>query len=70
MDVQRLRPIRFGDYLLERAVITEAQLLDALAEHWAKGCRIGESIADRGYVARADIERLAGEFQNLHTVYV
>jgi hypothetical protein len=70
MDVQRLRPIRFGDYLLEREVITEGQLLDALAEHWIKGCRLGESIADRGYLERGEIERLASEFANLHTIYV
>ena len=65
-----LTPIRFGDFLVERKLITEKQLLDALAEHWMSGCRIGESVAKRGYVGRAEVERLASEFQNLSTIYV
>ncbi len=65
-----LQPIRFGDFLVERQFINEKQLLDALAEHWMIGCRIGESVARRGYVPRADVERLAGEFQNLSVIYV
>lgn len=65
-----LQPIRFGDYLVERKLINEKQLLDALAEHWMSGCRIGESVARRGYVTQRDVERLASEFQNLSTIYV
>jgi hypothetical protein len=65
-----LQPIRFGDFLVERKLINEKQLLDALAEHWVSGCRIGESVARRGYVAKAEVERLASEFQNLSTIYV
>lgn len=56
--------------MVERKLITEKQLLDALAEHWMSGCRIGESVAKRGYVPRAEVERLATEFQNLSTIYV
>jgi hypothetical protein len=65
-----LQPIRFGDFLVERKLINEKQLLDALAEHWFAGCKIGESVARRGYVPQADVERLAAEFQNLSTIYV
>jgi len=65
-----LQPIRFGDFMVERRLISEKQLLDALAEHWMSGCRIGESVARRGYVPQADVERLAIEFQNLSTIYV
>lgn len=70
MDVQKLKPIRFGDYLVERAAITEEQLLDALADHWATGRRLGESIVHRGYLPLSEVERYASEFQNLQTVYV
>ncbi len=72
MDVQRLKPIRFGEYLLERAAISEGQLLDSLAEHWARRprLRIGETIAARGYLASDEVERLAGEFAALQTIYV
>jgi hypothetical protein len=65
-----LEPFRFGEFLIERKLINEQQLLDALAEHWMTGCRIGESVAKKGYVPAPEIERLAGEFQNLTTVYV
>ena len=70
MALRALQPIRFGDYLVERKHINERQLLDALAEHWMSGCRIGESVARRGYVAKSEVERLASEFQNLSTIYV
>ncbi len=65
-----LQPVRFGDFLVEKQVIDEAQLLDALAEHWMTGVRIGESVARRGYLPQAEVERLAAEFANLSTVYV
>jgi hypothetical protein len=65
-----LKPIRFGDYLLERAVLTEAQLLDALADHWSTGVRLGEAISHRGYIPRDEVERHALEYQSLSTVYV
>ena len=70
MGLKALQPIRFGDFLVERKLISERQLLDALAEHWMSGCRIGESVARRGYVAKSEVERLASEFQNLSTIYV
>jgi hypothetical protein len=66
----KLLPFRFGDFLLERKVINEAQLLDVLAEHWMSGCRIGESVVRKGYLPAKEIERLAREYENLNTVYV
>ncbi len=66
----KLQPFRFGDFLVERNVIDEGQLLDALAEHWITGRRIGEAVARKGYLPSADVERLAREFENLNTVYV
>jgi hypothetical protein len=66
----KLVPVRFGEFLVERQCINEAQLLDALAEHWMTGCRLGESVARKGYLPPSEIERLASEFQNLSTVYV
>jgi hypothetical protein len=66
----KLLKVRFGDFLLERKIIDEGQLLDALAEHWMSGCRIGESVARKGYVPLNEIEQLALEFESLKTVYV
>jgi hypothetical protein len=65
-----LQPVRFGDFLVERKVIDEGQLLDALAEHWMTGARIGESIARKGYLPASEIERLAREFESLTTIYI
>jgi hypothetical protein len=66
----KLQPVRFGDYLVERKAINEAQLLDALAEHWITGVRIGETVAKKGYLASGEVERLAREFENLSTIYI
>ena len=65
-----LKPFRFGDFLVERKAIDEQQLLDALAEHWMSGCRIGESLVRRGYLPAPELERLANEYQSLSVVYV
>jgi hypothetical protein len=66
----KLERMRFGDFLVERKIIDEGQLLDALAEHWRSGVRLGESVTRKGYVPAQEIERLAREFENLSTVYV
>jgi hypothetical protein len=70
MEIQKLQPIRFGDFLVERNAISEAQLLDALADHWVSGVRIGETVAQKGYLPEHEVERLASEFDSLDTVYV
>jgi hypothetical protein len=66
----RLTPIRFGEYLLERRVINDGQLLDALAEHWGTGRRIGDVLASRGHVDPSVIERYANEYHGLSVVEV
>jgi hypothetical protein len=66
----KLEPVRFGDFLVDRGVIDEGQLLDALAEHWASGVRLGETVARKGFVPASEVERLASEFENLNIVYV
>ena len=67
---QTLRPIEFGDYLIERKVLDEAQLLDVLAETWQSRSLLADSIVRRGYLAQADLDRLLAEFENLNVVYV
>ena len=70
MATKTLRPFRFGDFLVERKLISEGELLDALAEHWMSGRRIGESIARKGYLPTSEVEKLAREYESLSTVYV
>ncbi|MCC7000156.1 MAG: hypothetical protein IT370_36490 [Deltaproteobacteria bacterium] len=57
-----LMPIRFGEFLVERRVLAEGELLDALADHWQTGVRIGDVIAGRGFAERAAIEACAREY--------
>lgn len=66
----QFKPLEFADYLVERNALTEGQLLDVLAEHWRSRARLEESIVARGYLARAEVERLTAEYENLKVVYV
>jgi hypothetical protein len=70
MAEKALEHVRFGDFLVEKKLIDEGQLLDALADHWMSGCRIGESVARKGYLKLDEVNRLLQEFENLTTVYV
>ena len=70
MAGSKLQPVRFGDFLVEKQVIDEGQLLDALADHWSVGCRIGESVVRRGYLSPDELANRLREFENLTTVYV
>jgi hypothetical protein len=70
MALLKLEPVRFGDFLVEKKVIDEGQLLDALADHWMSGCRIGEAVVRRGYLSTDELTRRLTEFEGLSTVYV
>jgi hypothetical protein len=70
MALLKLQPVRFGDFLLEKNVIDEGQLLDALADHWMSGCRIGEAVVRRGYLSSDELSQRLKEFETLSTVYV
>ena len=65
-----LELIRFGDFLREKNALTDEQLLDVLAEHWARGERLGDSVARRGFLSCAEVERLAAEYHRLQVVEV
>ena len=64
------RRVHFGEFLVERHAISDNQLLDALADHWAGGGRLGDVVVRNGYAPRDEIEKLASEYQNLDVVYV
>jgi len=65
-----LEPIRFGEFLLEKNAINDEQLLDVLAEHWAHGGRLGDSVTRRGFLSYEEVERFADEYHLLHVVEV
>ena len=65
-----LELIRFGDFLREKNALTDEQLLDVLAEHWAHGERLGTAVARRGFLSLDQIERFADEYHLLQVVEV
>jgi hypothetical protein len=65
-----LERIRFGEYLLERRVIDDGQLLDALAEHWAHGGKLGAALTRRGILSVDEVERHAAEYHGIQVIEV
>lgn len=60
-----LEPVRFGEFLLERAVITEQQWLAALAAHWSdRKSTIGATLVEQGVLARVRVEAEAALFHD------
>jgi hypothetical protein len=65
-----LQPLRFGDFLIERKLLDQGQLLDALADHWLSGCAIGEAVVRRGYLTQEQIAEQLSAYEALAVVYV
>jgi len=63
-----LEPVRFGEFLRDRALITEEQWLAALAEHWSAPVRqpIGATIVARGFLSTEVVEAEARLFHDDH----
>ena len=67
----QLQPVRFGEYLRDRNLITDEQWLAALAAHWSeRRFPIGRTIVEHGYLGVAEIERAAAAFHDLDVVEV
>lgn len=64
--------VRFGEFLLQRARITDEQWLAALADHWSAPIRrtIGATIVARGYLTAEVVEAEARVFHSLAVVEV
>ena len=66
-----LQPVRFGEFLRDRRLITEEQWIAALASHWSeRRLSIGRTIAAQGYLSQREIERQAAAFHDLDVVEV
>ena len=64
-----LEPVRFGEFLLVRNLISDEQWLAALAQHWSQAAmgvrtRIGNTIVEHGFLAREVVEREARAFHD------
>jgi hypothetical protein len=71
--VATLEPVRFGEFLRDRKLITEEQWLAALADHWSAPIRrpIGVTIVLRGYLSKEIVEAEARVFhEDLEVVEV
>jgi len=66
----RLTAIRFGEYLCQRELITEEQLLEALGDHWSNGGNIGAAVRRQGFLDSEEIERQAAAYHSLDTVEI
>ena len=67
--IATLEPVRFGEFLLARNLISDEQWLAALAEHWSAAAtgrrqRIGVTIVDHGFLASDVVEREARAFHD------
>lgn len=66
-----LQEVQFGEYLVERRVVSRQELFRALTEQDRHpGVRLGEIIAALGYVPYSEIDRLLSEFHGLAVVEV
>jgi hypothetical protein len=65
-----LVPIRFGEYLCERNLLSDEQLLDVLADHWSNGGKIGTAVSRRGFLPAEVVEREAALYHGLEIVEV
>lgn len=65
-----LQPIRFGEYLFEKNLINDEQLLEALAHHWSTGERIGNTIGRFGFLTTEEVERQAMMYHALDVVEI
>jgi hypothetical protein len=61
-----LEPVRFGEFLRDRNLISEEQWLAALADHWSapKRRRIGTTIVDNGFLPAEIVEAEARLFHD------
>lgn len=60
-----LEPVRFGEFLRDRNLISDEQWLAALADHWSRPHRlIGTTIVDNGFLPIEVIEAEARAFHD------
>jgi hypothetical protein len=60
-----LEPVRFGEYLRERNLITDEQLLAALAAHWSdRRHTIGRTLVEQGILPFELVEAEASAYHH------
>jgi len=64
-----LEPVRFGEFLRDRNLISDEQWLAALADHWSRPrntrtSRIGDTIVEHGFLPAEIVEAEARVFHD------
>jgi hypothetical protein len=67
---RKLERIRFGEFLLEKKLLNDEQLLAALAEHWSNGGNIGTAICRAGFLPPEEVERQAALYHGLDVIEI
>lgn len=66
--IATLEPVRFGEFLRDRQLISDEQWLAALAAHWSAASpsrrRIGKIIVDAGFLPEQVVEAEARVFHD------
>jgi len=66
--IATLEPVRFGEFLRDRRLISDEQWLAALAAHWSDASlvrrRIGRTIVDAGFLPEHVVEAEARVFHH------
>ena len=70
MQRRGLQRIRFGEFLVEKNMLSDEQLLAALAEHWSNGGNIGSAISSSGFLPAEEIERQAAIYHDLDVIEI
>jgi hypothetical protein len=65
-----LERIRFGEFLVEKKLLSDEQLIAALAEHWSNGGNIGSAISRAGFLPPDEIERQAALYHGLDVIEI
>jgi hypothetical protein len=57
----RSRGARIGEMLVQKGLVTRAQVAEVLLRQYGSGKRIGQLLVDAGYVTRAQVATALGE---------
>ncbi len=63
--VQHRKKIRLGDMLVDNGVISEAQLMDALAQQKKTGLRLGHTLIEMGFIEEEALLRILSQQLNI-----
>ena len=70
MPRRKLERIRFGEFLVEKKLLNDEQLLAALAEHWSNGGNIGTAISRSGFPPARRGRRQAALYHGLDVIEI